>query len=698
MKDIPWFMGRYDRRNDRFSYFKVVAQQTENGWQAIDNPKKVFPRTGEVELTGFDTSQLRPNDWIVFQVDSNTRSKLMRGKHPCRIYPYYDLSSAQSLQEARRRLSLKGIETPGEPGQWAIRFESGSVILANLMESKTGCFILSRNPNVTEYTFNSNGIVTVLGLTENNKMFYMPDAYASPIRRHDWTPDKHYLENTIQLIAGVDSSTQIALWLRKHADEQNGELKSGIDDLLAAAQVLRSGELAKKIEEEESLARELAQAMLNDTRISTLLKHQIKNIAESERGRLRVEQQKALDDMISAERQRRRDEIEAEMSAYQTKRKTEIDQQITRSYLDEEERLRVEFEEKRLKVQEALTHKKDVLENEIDQLKNAAADLCLQNDNQRQALSSLKAEHEASSSALLEVEERVVLARNELEKIDTAIVEKARRMAHSAIPEIRLPTEARTISHAELDRIISKNKLLTSEGKFLMGQFLALMLAGECPLLYGPETQDFLAIAASFVSSGRAIRQIADPTMISYEDLWVRAGNHQATTLYQGLLLSDANHPRTILAVIEGVECSAARFWLPALKEGLRNGDLPRRFLICGTIENENCEESERLKEQHLLLRIENVVIRNAIALSPLHLSLENHSEMDPGAVSQSSLPDQLTISDEMSAGRLDLANTIRAIRTVHEAAQFNNDNKAHQKCLVDLYADLQNNDLYPSK
>ncbi|MBQ4797291.1 hypothetical protein F9U41_25095, partial [Pectobacterium versatile] len=74
----------------------------------------------------------------------------------------------------------------------------------------------------------------------------------------------------------------------------------------------------------------------------------------------------------------------------------------------------------------------------------------------------------------------------------------------------------------------------TPDGKSLMEQFLALMLAGECPLLYGSETQDFLVIAESLISSGRSIRQIADPTTITYEDLWVRAGNHLATPLYQG--------------------------------------------------------------------------------------------------------------------------------------------------------------------
>lgn len=169
MKDLPWYIGRYDRRNDRFSYFKVVAQQTENGWHAIDSPKKMFPRTGEVELTGFDASQLRPNDWIVFQVDTNTRSKLTRAKHPRRIYPYYDLSSAQSLQKARHRLSLEGIETCGEPGQWTIRFETGGVILANLTESKPGflfCHGISTLPNMRLMTAESSPYPVCLKITK----------------------------------------------------------------------------------------------------------------------------------------------------------------------------------------------------------------------------------------------------------------------------------------------------------------------------------------------------------------------------------------------------------------------------------------------------------------------------------------------------------------------------------------------------
>ncbi len=692
MSKIPWYLGQFDRRNYQ-SYLKAVAQETPDGWRTIENPKKLFPRTGEVEFNETDALPLRKGEWAAFHVGPGIRNRA-QAKHARRIYPYYDLSSGQSLLEARRQLSFDGITADGEPGLWAIRFGPDGLILANLAESKSDCLTLSKSQNVYEYDFREGVVISVSGISENGKLFYMPDVDASPARIHDWTPDKQYIEYVIQLLSCADSTAAIASWLRVHTNEQNGKLTSGVDALLAAAQTLRAGELAKKLEEEDSLTRQFTEAVLKDQHIAHLLDHQIQNIAEEERVALRAEQYKALDKEFSAERLRRREAIETEMAAFDKTRKSEIEEEIAQLWQLKEEKLETNFAEKKANIEQTLKQEKAHLESEISRLKDANVDLCAQNENQRQILASLACEHEAFLASLTDAEERTAQAQTELEKMDIAIAEKARRMAYSAIPEVRLPPQARVISCEEFGHTVRENKLLTSDGKLLMAQFLALMLAGECPLLYGPETQDFLAIAASLISSGRTIRQIADPTMITGEDLWVRAGNKMATPLYQGLLLSEASCPRTILAVIERVECSAARFWLPALKDRLYGGDLPRRFLICGTIENEDCEEAEKLKEQHLRLRMENVVIQNAIALSPLHLSPENHSELDPGAASQGSLLDKLAIADEISAGRLDLTNTLRAMRTAHEAVPLDNENKTHQKRLVDLYAGLQNNAL----
>ncbi|MGY5956489.1 Chromosome partition protein Smc [Kosakonia sp. BK9b] len=689
MSEIPWFLGQYDRRNYQ-SYFKAVAQETPNGWRTIDNPKRLFPRTGEVEFNETDALPLRKGEWAAFQVGPGIRNKT-QAKRSRRIYPYYNLSSAKSLLEARRRLSFDGITTDGEPGLWAIRFGTDGLILANLAESKSGCLLLSRNQSIHEYVFNNNGVITVSDTSESGKAFYMPDADASPARIHDWTPDKQYIENVIQLLSYAGSTTAIASWLRVHSDEQSGKLNSGVDDLLATAQSLRSGELAKKLEDEDCLARQLTESLLSNGRIADLLECQIQSIAEEERATLRTEQKKALESAFTAERQQRRDALDAEMASFLAAQKNDIEYQIAQLRQSEEERLQADFVEKQANIEQTLKHEKACLESEIDRLKDAIADLCAQNKHQRQTLASLTSEREVFLASLADVKEHTVQAQAELEHINAVIADKARRMAYSAIPEVRLPPEAKTVSCKEFGRSVSENNLLTPDGKRLMVQFLALMLAGECPLLSGPETQDFLAIAESLISSGRSIRQIADPTIISCEDLWVRAGNNIATPLYQGLLLSEASCPRTILAVIERVECSAARFWLPALKDRLHGSDLPRRFLICGTIENEDCEEAEKIKEQHLRLRMENVIIRNAIALSPLLLSIENHRELDPGPASQGSLPDRLAIADEMSAGRLDLANTLRAMRTAHEVGLLDAENKSmYQKHLVNLYADIK--------
>jgi len=693
MSKIPWYLGQFDRRNYQ-SYLKAIAQETPDGWRMLENPKKRFPPTGEVEFNDTDALPLRKGEWAAFLVGPGIRNRA-QVKHACRVYPYYDLSSGQSLLEVRRQLSFDGVTTDGEAGLWAIRFGPDGLILANLAESKSGCLILSKSQNVYEYNFHEDGVISVAGISESGKSFYMPDVDASPVRIHDWTPDKQYIENVIQLLSCADSTAAIASWLRVHTNEQNGKLASGVDALLAAAQTLRAGELAKKLEEEDSLTRQFTEAVLKNQHIAHLLDHQIQKIAEEERAALRAEQHKALDKEFSTERLRRRAVIETEMTVFERTRKSVIEEEIAQLRQLVEEKLQIDFAEKQACIELTLKQEKAYLESEISRLKDASADLCVQNENQHQILASLICEREVCLASLTNVEERTAQAQNELEKMDIAIAEKARRMAYSAIPEVRLPAQARVVSCEEFGHTVRDNKLLAPDGKILMMQFLALMLAGECPLLYGPETQDFLAIAESLISSGRSIRLVADPTMISCEDLWVRPGNHLATPLYQGLLLSGASRPRTILAVIERVECSGARFWLPGLKDSVRDGDVSRRFLICGTIENEDCEEAEKVKERHLRLRMENVVIQNAIALSPLHLSPENHSELNPGTAPLSEIPDKLAIANKMSAGRLNLANTLQAMRAAQEAGLFDDDNKVMlQKGLVDLYADLQNNEM----
>lgn len=129
-----------------------------------------------------------------------------------------------------------------------------------------------------------------------------------------------------------------------------------------------------------------------------------------------------------------------------------------------------------------------------------------------------------------------------------------------------------------MQKAISDCILLTAEGKERMAHFIALMLAGETPVLHGPQTHDFLLTAESLLSSGRSVRLEADPTIITFEDLWLRAGTQLPTALTFGLELARSKEATTVLAVIERAECSGAlpgcRHW-PNVRSAVTSSTLP---------------------------------------------------------------------------------------------------------------------------
>lgn len=77
MKDIPWYIGQYDRRNYQ-SYFKVVAQETLDGWSVIDNPKKKFPRTGKSSSTELTFYNFARKNGLLFRWVQAFETRLRR--------------------------------------------------------------------------------------------------------------------------------------------------------------------------------------------------------------------------------------------------------------------------------------------------------------------------------------------------------------------------------------------------------------------------------------------------------------------------------------------------------------------------------------------------------------------------------------------------------------------------------------------
>ena len=111
----------------------VVAARTEpltssprrrpRAGEAIDNPRKLFPKSGQVEMLGVVVSTLCPGDWLAFQVVSSARPGAPSFKISAhRLMPrYVDMAYLGSIEAARVVFSEEGWVDGRQPGHWAVR-------------------------------------------------------------------------------------------------------------------------------------------------------------------------------------------------------------------------------------------------------------------------------------------------------------------------------------------------------------------------------------------------------------------------------------------------------------------------------------------------------------------------------------------------------------------------------------------------
>jgi hypothetical protein len=235
--------------------------------------------------------------------------------------------------------------------------------------------------------------------------------------------------------------------------------------------------------------------------------------------------------------------------------------------------------------------------------------------------------------------------------------------------------ELPTTSAIRKAKMIADQPLLSDPGKDRLKRFLTLLIAGELPVLTGHDVDDFLKVVEAMICPGRFAVVESDPTMISIEDIWCRAGAGVATAIAAA---TDAATNGAILVYLTGIERSGARFWLPSLRQALRNGTLPRGLLVCcGTNATEH-DEIAALPSDICWLNITDVMATAALAAGPSLLSpptLELTS-LDPGP-----LPSNLEGASKVlvSLGfRPSLSLAMRIARVFAEAhALFGNEAEA---------------------
>jgi len=663
--NVVWYAGRCVKRteHDKAAHLEAVAQLVDGKWRLIENPDVLFRHMNDVELRAVDARQIKVSDWAAFTIGSKgSRAKSWPATAHRRLHRYMDLSYLGSAEQVHRVLVGDGVQTKHPSGIWIVRCAENEVLQFELRQSGDVAHFAAGNGKVPAYHFDPEAVVRMPGPDGEIELYDLRGT--SPVNYYDWAPDDAFALRVVQAAAhaGDPRARDLVSWLELHARKLEGLLSLNPSDFAAANEALRSGKLAKRLAADQALLRTFVNELAAEERVGALIKESAERIAEQERARARAQAEMEAKREMEAARKHRLAALESELERVAEELRTHADAEL--------QRLRAEADEELRRTVGARAEAMEKLANEMDMRCKAlgvdAAKLEAVVEERRQKIESLRVE-------AAEVQASIDALRGE-----AAVTADKLAAEQSRFEAIRLrcplPGPKRAAKPLALERVgteLEASKLLSANGKVLMAHFLALVLAGEVPVLCGAEVDDFLLVAEIMFAGGRSVRMEGDPTIITFEDLWIRAGTDLRTALGQALATAAGaeGEPRTTLAVIERAERSGARFWYPTLADRAQRGDLPRRLLICMTIEDHECDEVAEILRHTVRLEVNDALAPSAAIPLAMAASTGTATELDPGVTRADvalGAPAVTTV-----AAALGSARCARAMRAAAEAKRM---------------------------
>lgn len=691
-----WYAGRCVERaeQNKAAHLEAVAQLVSGEWRLIDDPKTLFRHMNDVELRGADTRHMRVSDWAAFTIGGKSaRAKSWPATAHRRLFRYVDLAALGSAEQVQRKL-VEGIHTQHPSGTWIARCSDNEVLQVELRQFDGIACLASGNDKVPAYRFDSESVIRMPTLDEEVELYDLKDAVV--MTSYDWATDDAFALRVVRAAAdaGDARARSLIAWLEFHTKRAEGLLPVKPSDIAAANEALRSGKLAKRLATDQALLQRFLDELVTDERINRLLKEGAKLIAEQERAAARAQAEADAKREIESYRNQRLVVLEAELDKMIQDRRTQAEAEHMRrqKVLSEElERLRTDSEENLRKNFASRIDAMERLASELDarcrtlgiQVKDAKAAV----EEERQKASLLRvevAEAQATLDGIYDMTEKVAT--------ELATEQAALAAARTKCPTLGVPRAAKPITLANVGAKIEESPLLSDSGKELMAHFLALMLAGEVPALCGPGVGDFLLVAEIMLGGGCSVRMEGDPTILTFEDLWIRAGTDLRTGFGQALAIASGieGKPRMTLAVIERAERSGARFWYPTLVDRAQRGVLPRTLLACVTIADLECEEAVEILTHAVRLDVKDVLVADgafllAMMVGSVATSPEFATELEPASERADITLGVTEIVADVP--RLGAARAVRAMRVIAEAAPLSP--PAQLSTLVQLFLDL---------
>ena len=670
-----WYLGRVAQRRGKFASVSVIAREESQGWEALENPRKIFQKLGQVELAGIKGMDLHPGECLAFQATANTRpggASYRVTRH--RVLPHFaDLAFLGSLEAARVLFTKTGWDGGKQSGQWVVRFSVDHVIVLSLKLDR-GAKKLVAVPNglatVQCCAFEEQRIIHAP--SEDSPLYELDGAQV--LATYDWSPGADYIAHVIRALAGADDPRlpELITWLELHRDEETGRVSVTGADQEKAFEALRSGELAARLSADRELMAEYLAAVQDDPAVAKAVADAAADLASHDKEALLSKLRSEAVAEIASERQLLQDELDAERTRMQAEvrdQRLSLEQAMRERLAQKEAELEEDIQQRiRAKIeasQQSLQEKADELARVVKAIEETRQD-------GEAARAALQTEIAQFSEELGELQSKRTSMQAQLAELSDAAGRLQARSEPGLFLDLPQQVRSQTIDLKTLGKAIAAVPILSKTGKSLMRRFVAFMLAGEVPILAGAERDDFILIAETLVASRRLLQFDADATVLTTEDIWSRPGSG-LTSVVGRAAQSAAAGDATFLVELRGIDRSAARFWYPSLVSYCRKGLLPRRLLMFATVVDESSDETKALPEDACWLKADDVVVAGAALVAPNVLGGGSGSiafDFDPGPRPED-LSAALPVLTELTV-KLDLPMSLRIARVAVESTELN--------------------------
>lgn len=614
------YVGRSGRGRDASALVAPVAERSEDGvWSTLADVKALFPKHGQIEVRGIVANSLREGDWVAFSSVPNDRhgsSASYRAASPRRLSLFLGADGNASPEERRRLVVETGLEA-GPAGDWSVQVSPEAFVRVKLQQGKDGRF-RAAGLDLASLTLwrLAPDLVVELGaehsaprLCDHQRAEQLPGTV-------NWSPDDEYIRMAAAALGperrGADVAALLAWALNQHADALTGRVSTLAGaDVGTLAEIERAGTLSRRLAGERELLNLFKAGLMADPSVKELIGRAAADAAAATRPVLESAVRAEIEREMAAERAAAHEQVRTliegleaeEIAALEARCAAEAamrDRDLAEARRKGMEAVEAETAE-RLREAEAavagLDARRVLLAGEVEEL-----------DGRRQAL--------AASVAALADEERSKLAI--VERLVKA-GEDATALRKPAAPAVRAlwssgGANERRLGLRDLAGLVADGGLLTPAGMETFLRVAVLVEAGEVPVLHGPDTGGFVEVAGRLMAAGRVARLYADPTLITFDDLWARAGSGAPTPL--AAALASAAEGSAAIGVVEGAERSGARFWYPQLADAARQGQLPGPFIPLVTVADPKSEEAAAADGP--LVAIEGVFAEGAAAVAPL--------------------------------------------------------------------------------